>query len=374
MKFVVSSSLLSSRLQTIGRVIVSKNNLPILDSFLFSIKDSRLTLTASDNEITLTTWIDLIESESDVSFVVNAKTIQDAMKEIPEQPLAFYVNSSNLEITVQYQNGEYHFMGQSADDYPLVSSFNSDDHVLRISAQPLLAGVSRALFATADDTLRPVMNGVLFDMTENDLTLVASDGHKLACDTLMGVQSTQMGRFILPKKPAMLLKAILSKEQGEVVVKYGDSNAYVETDSYQLSCRLIEGRYPNYNSVIPQENPNRVTINRAAFISALRRVLVFSNANSALVKLRLDLGRITISSQDIDFSMSAEETLLCDYSGIPLSIGFKGTFLMELLSNLDSEEIDIKLSDGSRAGIIVPTVQNDSERILMLLMPMMLND
>ena len=374
MKFVISSSVLSSRLQTIGRVIVSKNNLPILDSFLFTIQGKKLTITASDNETTLTTWMDLNECDSDIVFAVNAKTIQDAMKEIPEQPLEFYINESNLEITVEYQNGKYNFMGQAADEYPVPPTMEDDAATLTMNAQALFTGINRALFATADDTLRPVMNGIFFDITTNQVTMVASDGHKLACDTAFNIVSSAEGSFILPKKPATLTKNILTKEQGEVLVRFTSRNALITTETYTLNCRLIEGRYPNYNSVIPQDNPNCVTVNRSALQSALRRVLIFANANSALVKLHMEASKMTISCQDIDFSMSAEEALLCDYSGMPITIGFKGTFLTELLNNLDAEEIVIKLADASRAGVIVPAVQPENESALMLLMPMMLND
>lgn len=374
MKFVISSSVLSARLQTIGRAIGSKNNLPILECFLFDIKDGKLTLTASDNETTLTTWMDLVESDANISFAVSAKTIQDAMKEIPEQPLEFYVSENSLEITVEYQNGKYNFMGQPADEYPTPPQAEDSMSSLTLGASELLSGLGRALFATAEDTLRPVMNGVYFDMTDNGLTIVASDGHKLACGTMNNVRPAQAGAFILPKKPAMLVKNILAKEAGDVVVKFNERNAVISTGTYKLNCRLIEGRYPNYNSVIPQDNPNCVTVNRAAMLSALRRVLIFSNASSALIKIRLEASKMVISSQDIDFSMSAEEALLCDYSGTPMSIGFKGTFLMELLNNLEGEEIVIKLNDSSRAGVIVPAVQAENESVLMLLMPMMLNE
>ena len=374
MKFVISSSVLSARLQTIGRVIVSKNNLPILDSFLFTIVGNKLTITASDNETTLTTWMDLNECDADITFAVNAKTIQDAMKEIPEQPLEFYVNENNLEITVEYQNGKYNFMGQLADEYPVPPQITEGSSTLNLNAQLLFTGINRALFATADDTLRPVMNGIFFDIAANDLTLVASDGHKLSCCTTHNTQSGFVGSFILPKKPATLAKNILAKEEGEVVIRFTERNAVISTEIYSMNCRLIEGRYPNYNSVIPQDNPNCVTVNRAALQSALRRVLIFSNANSALVKIHLEASKMTISSQDIDFSMSAEEALLCDYSGMPISIGFKGTFLTELLNNLEAEEIIIKLADSSRAGVIIPSVQQENESALMLLMPMMLND
>lgn len=374
MKFVISSSVLSTRLQIVGRVIASKNNLPILDCFLFNIEDGKLTLTASDLETTLTTCVDLVESDANIKFVVNAKTIQDAMKEIPEQPLEFYVNDNSLEITVEYQNGKYNFMGQPADEYPTPPQMDDSMSSLTIGASELLSGLGRALFATADDTLRPVMNGIFFDMSDGGLTIVASDGHKLACDTILNVHPEQAGAFILPKKPAMVVKNILAKEAGDVIIRFSDRNAVISTDSYKLNCRLIEGHYPNYNSVIPQNNSNCVTINRAAMLSALRRVLIFSNANSALIKLRLENSKMVISSQDIDFSMSAEEALLCDYSGVPMSIGFKGTFLMELLNNLEGDEVIIKLNDSSRAGVIVPAAQSENEKVLMLLMPMMLNE
>ena len=255
MRFVVSSSQLSARLQTIGRVIVSKNSLPILDSFLFQIRDGKLSLTASDNETSITTWMELVECESDITFAVNAKTIQDAMKEIPEQPLEFYVNNDNLEITVVYKNGRYNFMGQVADEYPQAPALPEECGTLTLASQTLYQGINRTLFATADDTLRPVMNGICFDMTENSLTIVASDGRKLACDTLANAQISQAGTFILQKKPAALVKNILAKDHGDVTIRYSERNAVITSELYSLNCRLIEGRYPNYNSVIPQDNP-----------------------------------------------------------------------------------------------------------------------
>lgn len=374
MKFTISSSVLSARLQATGRVIASKNNLPILDCFLFDIKGNKLTLTASDNETTLTTWVDLVECDADIRFAVNAKTIQDAMKEIPEQPLECYVNDQSLEITIEYQNGKYNFMGQPADEYPVLPEAEENMTTLTLDVALLQSGLGRALFATADDTLRPVMNGVYFDVASDSLTIVASDGHKLACGRTTNIQTSQAGNFILPKKPATLLKNILTKENGEASIRFGQRNAIVSTETYVLNCRLIEGHYPNYNSVIPGNNPNCITINRAALLSALRRVLIFSSAYSALIKLRMEPGRMVISSQDVDFSMSAEESLLCEYTGIPMSIGFKGTYLMELLNNLESEEVIIKLADASRAGVIVPAIQPEGEVVQMLLMPMVLNE
>lgn len=374
MKFVISSSLLSTRLQNVGRVIVSKNNLPILDCFLFQIKGNQLTVTASDNETTLTSTIDLIESDMDITFAVNAKTIQDAIKEIPEQPLDFHVNETNMEITIEYQNGQYRFMGQFGDEYPTPPANEEDTATITLDSNSLLTGINCALFATADDELRPVMNGIFFDIKKQNVTIVASDGHKLACNTFHQIEAAEEGCFILPKKPSLLLKNLLQKESGDVIIRFSAKKALFQSESYTMNCRLIEGRFPNYASVIPANNPNSITINRAALQSALRRVLIFSNAQTALVKIHTDMGKMTISCQDVDFSMSAEEALFCDYVGLPMSIGFKGTFLMEMLNNMNAEDIIIKLADASRAGVIIPAEANEERSSLMLLMPMMLND
>lgn len=374
MKFIISSSAFSARLQALGRVVNSKNSVSILECFVFDIRDMKLTLTASDNENTLTSVLDLVEQDGEIRFAVNAKTVQDAMKEIPEQPLEIYVNEQTMEVTVAYQNGQYRFMAQSADEYPVPPALDGEATELHLSADRLLAAVGRELFATADDTLRPVMNGVYFDVKGGDVTFVASDGHKLACSTIKGVGTDKDDAFILPKKPASLLKNLFGKEETDVTIRFNQRNAVFSTETATLSCRLIEGHYPNYRSVIPQSNPNEATLNRQALLSVLRRVMIFSNVNSALVKLSFDMGSLSVSSQDIDFSMSAEEKMLCDFSGMPMRIGFKGPFLTDLLNNLQGDEVTFRLSDATRAGVIVPAEQPEGEEVLMLLMPMMLND
>lgn len=374
MKFVISSSLLSQRLQTLGRVIASKNSMPILDNFLFQIENNRLTLTASDNEITLRTTIELVESDANIDFTVNAKTIQEAIKEIPEQPMEFVVSPDNLEITIHYQNGHYTLMGMSAEEYPLVKELEGDISSLVIDAQRLYGGINRALFAASDDPLRPVMTGIFFDYQSNGLSIVASDSRKLACTRMLDYSIDGATSFILHKKPATIIKGILQKESGDVSVHFTKRNATIESENYRLSCRLIEGNFPNYNSVIPQSNPNLVTVNRGAMISALRRVLIFSNIGSPLVKLHIEPGRVVLSARDTDYGRSGEESLLCEYVGMPMNIGFKGTLLMDMLNNLEGEEIIIQLADPSRAGVIVPSVQQENEHVLMLLMPMMLNE
>ena len=336
MKFIVSSTALSSHLQAISRVINSKNALPILDCFLFELQDGTLSVTVSDSETTMVTTVEVNESDTDGRFAVTAKTLLDALKEIPEQPLTFDINTNSLEITVQYQNGKYSLM--------------------------------------ADDELRPVMNGIYFDITTEDITMVASDGHKLVRCKTLAAKGNERAAFILPKKPANLMKNLLPKEQGMVTIEFDERNAVVTLESYRMVCRLIEGRYPNYNSVIPQNNPYKVTVDRQQLIGALRRVSIFSSQASSLIKLRMQENRIVISAQDIDFSTSAEETQTCQYTGNPMSIGFKSTFLIDILNNISADEVVIELADPSRAGVIVPVEQEENEDLLMLLMPMMLND
>ena len=374
MKFIVSSTGLFSHLQAVSRVINSKNSLPILDCFLMELTDGTLSITASDSETTLSTSLEVNESDTDGRFAVSSKTLLDALKEIPEQPLSFNVNLSTLEITVQYQNGKYSLMGQNADEYPQTPVLGSNSVHVQLDAQVAVSGINRSLFATADDELRPVMNGIYFDITTECIIFVASDGHKLVRNKTYAAKGDEKAAFILPKKPATLLKNLLPKEQGDVQIDFDDRNAVFTLENYSMTCRLIEGRYPNYNSVIPQNNPFKATIDRQMFISALRRVSVFSSASSSLIKLRLDANQIQISAQDIDFSTSAEETFICQYEGNPMNIGFKSTFLIDILNNISSQEIVMELNDPSRAGVIVPVEQGENEDLLMLLMPMMLND
>ena len=374
MKFIVSSTSLFSHLQAISRVINSKNSLPILDCFLIELHDGTLQMTASDNETTLSTSIEMNEFDGNGRLAVSSRTLLEALKEIPEQPLSFLINPENLEITVQYQNGKYSLMGQNADEYPKPQDLGTNAVQLTIPANVLTDGVNRCIFATADDELRPVMNGIYFDITLEDITLVASDGHKLVRNKTYEAHGTEKAAFILPKKPANILKNLLTKEQGDVQIGFDDRNAMFTLENYQMVCRLIEGRYPNYNSVIPQNNPHKAIVDRASFISALRRVSVFSSQASSLIKLNLKENQINISAQDIDFSTSAEETLMCQYDGKPMSIGFKSSFLIDILNNIPSTNVIVELADPSRAGVIVPEEQGEDEDLLMLLMPMMLSD
>jgi len=374
MKFVVSSTALLSHLQAISKVINSKNTLPILDCFLLELNGSVLTLTAADSETRLVTSLEVNEADGSGKFAVNAKNLLDPLKELPEQPLTFEINNDNLETFIYFHNGKYNFIGQSGEDYPQPKELKDTAISLTIDPQILFAGINRTLFASADDELRPVMNGIYFDISTEDLTFVASDGHKLVRCKTLAAKGTERASFILPKKPANLLRAILPKESETVEIKFDENNAYIKMASYTMTCRFIEGRYPNYNSVIPQNNSNKVILDRMTFLNALKRVSVFSNQASNLIRLQLTDKNIVVSAQDIDFSTAAEETIPCDYTGAAMNIGFKSSFLIEILNNIPSSDISLELSDPSRAGLIIPTDNEENEDLLMLLMPMMLND
>lgn len=374
MKFSASSSALTSRLQAISRVINPKSINPILQDFLFRTEGLKLVITASDNDTTLETEIELTESEKDAQIAIPAKTLLDALKEIPEQPLSFEINDDTQEITVKYMNGQYVLIGHNADEYPLPAVTAVDCTNIQISAPVFQAGIARCLFAVADDELRPVMNGIFLDMNADGITFVASDGHKLVCNRNMDFHAEGKSSFILPKRPAALIKALIDNETETVEISFDNRISVITVHNYRMVSRLIEGRYPNYNSVIPQNNPHKLTIDRQTMINALKRVSVFSPASSGLVKLRIQDGQLVISAQDLDFSTSATESLSCIYDGMPMSIGFKAGFLIDILNNTPGQEIVFQLADPSRAGVVVPAQQEDNESLLMLLMPMVLND
>lgn len=374
MRFNVSSSSLSNRLQTISRVQSSKNALPILDCILFELVGGELKMTASDSETAMTTTIEVTEAEGEGKFAIGAKQLISSVKEISDQPITFNVDQNTFAIEINYQNGKYNLVGQNGYEYPLPSAMNGFARSIAIDAAVMFNGINRCLFAAADDELRPQMNGVYFDMATENITFVASDGHKLVRNRVFSARADEASAFILPKKPALLLKTVLPKAEGDAVIRFDDRNAEIQLTGYVISCRLIEGRYPNYNSVIPTDNPFRVTVDRLAFISALRRVIVFASQSSALIKLHVDQGSLTVSAQDLDFSTSAEEHIMCEYEGMAMSIGFNGPFLIDVLNSVTGNDIVLELADPSRAGVITPAEQEENEDLIMLLMPMMLKD
>ena len=374
MKFNVSSSKLFSQLQAVSRVINSKNALPILDDVLFDLVGNELRLTASDGETTIRTSVEVEGAEGSGKVASAAKLLLETLKEFSEQPLAFTIDENNFAVNMISQNGTYSFVGVNGNEYPEMPAAEAEAQTLILPANVLQSAIEKTIFCTADDDLRPVMNGIFFDIAADKVTMVATDAHRLVRYTNAGVQAGVAASFILPKKPAGLLKNLLAKEESDVKVTFGAKNARFEFGSTIIVCRQIEGRFPNYNAVIPQGNNNIVTVDRQTIINACKRVAVFANNGTAPLRLALSENNIKISAQDIDFSTSAEETISCDYNGMPMAIGFKAPFLIDLLSSVESAEVQLKLADPARAGLILPVENEANEDIVMLLMPMLLND
>lgn len=374
MKFTISSSKLFSQLQAVSRVINNKNSLPILDDVLFDLVGNELKLTASDGETTIRTSIEVDGVEGSGKVASAAKLLLETLKEFSEQPLAFTIDENNFAVSMVSQNGTYSFVGVNGNEYPEMPGAEMGARELAIPANVLQSAIEKTIFATADDDLRPVMNGIFFDIAEDKVTMVATDAHRLVRYSNMGVKPGVVASFILPKKPASLLKNLLAKEENEVKVTFGAKNARFEFGSTIIVCRQIEGRFPNYNAVIPQSNQNIVTVDRQTIINACKRVAVFANNGTAQLRLTLTENSIKISAQDIDFSTSAEETITCDYNGTPMAIGFKAPFLIDLLGSITSADVLLKLADPARAGLLLPAENEENEDVLMLLMPMLLND
>jgi DNA polymerase-3 subunit beta len=375
MKFVVSSSELLGHLQAIRSVISSKNTLPILDNFLFDLQGNDLQITASDLESTLITRLTLDNVSEPGTIAIPAKLLTDTLKEFSEQPLSFDVNADTQMVVITSQNGRFSIPGQNGADFPQMPRVREDKKAsIEMAPGLLMSGITKAIFATADDELRPVMNGIFVELSTDDVTFVASDAHKLVRYRRSDAKSEVNASFILPKKPASLLKNVLSKEENQVTLEFDDKNAFFTLTNYKLVCRLVEGTYPSYNAVIPQNNPNKLVIDRVELLNTLRRVSVYANQASNLIKLEIKNNEMMISAQDIDFSISAYERLTCQYDGDEMEIGFKSSFLIEILANIASSDVVFELSDPARAGLVLPLEkENEQEDILMLLMPMMIN-
>ena len=374
MRFTVSSTALSSRLTALSRVINSKNSLPILGDFLFEVVEGRLNPTASDSEVMMKTSLELTETDGDGRFCVGNHDLLEAVKGISEQPITFDVDQSGNIAKISYQNGMFSLPVENADEFPQPQQVGEGANTINIATPLLAENINRSLFATAQDELRPVMNGIYFDLTPDYLAVVASDGHKLVRNKVLNIKSEQPAAFILPKKPATLLKNVLGKQGGDVVIRFDERNAEINFEEGTIICRLIEGRYPNYNSVIPQSNPNQLTVDRLGLLAALRRVQPFSNDSSNLIRFHVENGTLQLDAEDYDFSKTATEKMSCEYNGMPMSIGFKGSSFIEILSNFECEQVNIQLADPSRAGLVLPSEQPEGQDVLMLMMPMLIND
>ena len=373
MRFTLSSTALSSKLVALSRVINSKNALPILGDFLFEIDGNTLHLTASDSENVMKTQLELTESDGNFRFAIGNHDLLEAVKGFSEQPITFDVNLEQNLVKISYQNGLFSLPVDNADEYPVAQSVNDFAKTITLPNSVLAENINRTIFATAQDELRPVMNGIYFDLSADNLAVVASDGHKLVRNKIFSVKSEEPSAFILPKKPASLLKNLLGKDGGDVTIRFDERNAEINYGDGVLQCRLIEGRYPNYNSVIPQNNPNEVRVDRLGLLAALRRVQPFANDSSNLVRFHVEGSTLQLDAEDYDFSKTATERMTCDYNGIPMSIGFKGNAFIEILSNIECPDVLIQLADSSRAGLVLPSEQPENQEVLMLMMPMLMN-
>lgn len=376
MKFTISSALLYQRLQMLNHVVPTKSTVPMLLHVLFEVEGTSLRLTASDEEIALFTTVGLDESEADGRVAIRPALLLGLLREMGDQPVTLEIDMQTYRAQLTYQNGHSKFVAVDATSYPVPVAMESGFRQGHLPAAQLLSGLSLTMFATSDDKNRPAMGGIHFDLADPErqgLTLVASDGHKLIRYYTDLADISEPLSFTLNKRPLKLLKDILAKEAMDVDLRVGDNSAEFRMEEYTLFCTLLNKPYPKYRSVIPEDNPFHARVDREALQSALRRVVGFSDETSALLRLRIAESDLTISAENLDYSTSAEEHVRCDYNGAPMTIGFKGFFLIDILSTMSAQEVVLQLSDPTRAGLIVPAEQEEHEDILMLLMPMMVN-
>jgi DNA polymerase-3 subunit beta len=372
MKFIVSSTYLLKQLQVLGGVINNSNTLPILDNFLFDLKQNKLTVSASDLETTMSAVLE-VDSNTEGVIAVPARLLLETLKTFPEQPLTFVVEDNNT-VEISSNHGKYALAYADGAEFPKAVELANPSST-SIMGDILATAINKTIFAAGNDDLRPVMSGVFFQFSTENLTFVATDAHKLVKYQRRDVVATEVAEFIMPKKPLNLLKGILAGSEEEVKVEYNDSNAKFIFDNSVLICRLIDGKYPNYEVVIPKENPNKLSISRNQFLSSVRRVSIFSNKTTHQIRLKIAGAELNISAEDIDYSNKAEERLTCSYQGDDLQIGFNSRFLVEMLSNLSAEEISLEMSLPNRAGILTPVDGLDEgEHVTMLVMPVMLNN
>ena len=372
MKFIVSSTQLLKQLQILGGVINSNNTLPILDNFLFDLSNNQLEISASDLETTMSTTI-AVDADETGSIAVPARLLLDTLKTFPEQPLTFVVEANNT-IEISSDSGKYALAYADGAEFPKAVELESPSSTT-IAGDILATAINKTIFASGNDDLRPVMSGVFFQFSTESLTFVATDAHKLVKYVRNDVSANEVAEFIMPKKPLTLLKSILASSSEDVTIEYNDSNAKFTFDNSILICRLIDGKYPNYDAVIPKENPNKLTLDRGSFLNSVRRVSIFSSKTTHQIRLKMAGTELNISAEDLDFSNKADERLQCSYEGDDMQIGFNSRFLQEMLSNLNSNEVLLEMSLPNRAGILTPIDGlEEGEHVTMLVMPVMLNN
>ncbi len=370
MKFNVPGKVLQQQIAAVSKVINAKNALSILDNFLLEVKGDLLFITGSDQETVMTAKIEISNLENDGKIAVNAKRLMDVVKEVSNFPLTIEVDDVQGNIDLQFPGGHFEFMGVDAAEYP--QSFDTDELTVEMSvpAQVILKGLDYTLFAISTETIRPMMTGVYWDFHENDITFVGSDTHKLVRYINSEYHPNRETSFILPGKPAGILRSLIGKDIENINIQKDEKSAIFSFGAFRLGCRFVKGMYPNYNRVIPVDNPNELTIDRPLLLAAMRRVSLFASKASSLVKMTMDSNTMRLDSQDLDYSTKANETVACSYDGNPISIGFNAVYMMEVLNNLPGDNIVVKLSDPGRPGLFMPFEQKENEEVLMLQMPM----
>jgi len=373
MKFIVSSVALLKQLQSIQGVLASSNTLPILDNFLFDVDGKQLTVTASDLETTITATLP-VEAKDKGTVAIPARLLLDTLKTFSEQPLTFSIDSKHFGVELLSDQGKYKMTGFNGSEFPR-SPVLEDATTLTMPAGTLATAINKTIFATGNDDLRPVMSGIFFELTPEDVRFVATDAHKLVRYKRTDIQAPKAASFIVPKKPLNLLKNTLASTNADVTIEFNENNAAFRFDNTVLVCRLIDGKYPNYEAVIPKTNPNKLTIDRQIFLSSIRRVSIFANKTTHQVRLHINGSQLAISAEDLDFANEANEKLTCSYEGEEITIGFNSRFLMDMLSNIGTEHVMLEMSAPNRAGILLPGEAGEvGEDVLMLVMPVMLNN
>lgn len=371
MKFTIASKALLTHLSSVSKVVSQKNTISILDNFLFTIKNGMLIATGTDQENTITARMELQDSEGEGSVAVNAKRMLELLKELPDQALVFEIDDNNFEIHLQYHNGDYKFVGENGAEYPRQEINTEEKLEMSIPASEITKSIERTIFAASTDQLRAIMMGVLWDIKPEEIVFVATDTHQLVRLVNSRIQAGFEGSFVLPTKPANILSSILAKEDGDVKVSIDTKSVSFETETYTVSCQFLNGKYPNYNAAIPQSNPYDVIVDRVTFLNAVRRVAVFAT-EGGLIQLEISNSKIDIKTQDLNYSSSAQECVDCDYTGDTLTVGFNKDKIIEVLSNINCDSVNLKLSAPGRPGLFMPIEQEEKEDWLALLMPMVM--
>lgn len=372
MKFIVSSSYLLKQLSAINGVITTNPVVPILENFLFEISDGNLTVTASDLQTSMITELQ-VEAKEEGSIAIPAKILLETLRNLPEQPVTFSIDSNTYSIEINSDNGRYKLAGENATDFPKIPTV-TDGYAVNMSSDVLARAINNTIFATSNDELRPAMTGVFVKLDETNTTFVATDSHRLIRYRRVDVAADMGHSMIIPRKALTLLKATLPSELTNVNVEFNASNAFFNFNQVKMICRLIDERFPDYDNVIPLDNNNTVVVKKDELLSSLKRIAIYANKTTHQVRLKITGSELMVSAEDLDFSNEANERLSCEHDGEDLEIGFNARFLVEMLSNIDSDEITLKLSAPNRAGIITPNEKDDEEDILMLVMPVMLSN